>query len=77
MQINKTEMKKKTLLAAMMLATLSAGAQNLSSGIDKANMDLSVKPGTDFYRYAAGGWLKKNPLDAEHTSNGEIGRAHV
>lgn len=63
-------MKKKTLLAAMMLATLSAGAQNLSSGIDKANMDLSVKPGTDFYRYAAGGWLKKNPLDAEHTSNG-------
>lgn len=70
MQINKTEMKKKTLLAAMMLATLSAGAQNLSSGIDKANMDLSVKPGTDFYRYAAGGWLKKNPLDAEHTSNG-------
>ena len=54
----------------MMLATLSAGAQNLSSGIDKANMDLSVKPGTDFYRYAAGGWLKKNPLDAEHTSNG-------
>lgn len=54
----------------MMLATLSAGAQNLSSGIDKANMDLSVKPGTDFYRYAAGGWLKKNPLDAEHTDNG-------
>lgn len=70
MQINKTEMKKKTLLAAMMLATLSAGAQNLSSGIDKANMDLSVKPGTDFYRYAAGGWLKNNPLDAEHTDNG-------
>lgn len=63
-------MKKKTLLAAMMLATLSAGAQNLSSGIDKANMDLSVKPGTDFYRYAAGGWLKNNPLDAEHTDNG-------
>lgn len=70
MQINKTEMKKKTLLAAMMLATLSTGAQNLSSGIDKANMDLSVKPGTDFYRYAAGGWLKNNPLDAEHTDNG-------
>lgn len=63
-------MKKKTLLAAMMLATLSAGAQNLSSGIDKANMDLSVKPGTDFYRYAAGGWMKNNPLDAEHTDNG-------
>lgn len=54
----------------MMLATLSAGAQNLSSGIDKANMDLSVKPGTDFYRYAAGGWMKNNPLDAEHTDNG-------
>ena len=48
----------------------AACAQNLSSGIDKANMNLDVKPGMDFYEYAAGGWLKTHPLDAEHPTNG-------
>ncbi len=52
-----------------MVAT-AACAQNLSSGIDKANMNLDVKPGADFYEYAAGGWLKTHPLDAEHPTNG-------
>lgn len=63
-------MKKRTLIAACLLAAMSAGAQSQVSGIDKKNMDLSVKPGTDFYKYAAGGWLKSHPLDAEHTNNG-------
>ena len=27
--------------------------------IDPANMDLSVKPGDDFFEYANGGWLKQ------------------
>ena len=63
-------MKKRTLIAACLLAAMSAGAQSQASGIDKKNMDLSVKPGTDFYQYAAGGWLKSHPLDAEHTNNG-------
>lgn len=63
-------MKKRTLIVACLLAAMSAGAQSQVSGIDKKNMDLSVKPGTDFYQYAAGGWLKSHPLDAEHTNNG-------
>lgn len=63
-------MKKRTLIAACLMAAMSAGAQSQVSGIDKKNMDLSVKPGTDFYQYAAGGWLKSHPLDAEHTNNG-------
>ena len=63
-------MKKRTLIAACLLAAMSAGAQSQVSGIDKKNMDLSVKPGTDFYQYAVGGWLKSHPLDAEHTNNG-------
>lgn len=63
-------MKKRTLIAACLLVAMSAGAQSQVSGIDKKNMDLSVKPGTDFYQYAAGGWLKSHPLDAEHTNNG-------
>jgi len=62
-------MKKRTLIAACLLAGMSVNAQNFSSGIDKKNMNLNVKPGTDFY-HAAGGWLKSHPLDAEHTSNG-------
>lgn len=69
-------MKKRTLVAACLMAAMATNAQNLSSGIDKKNMDLSVKPGTDFYQYAAGGWLKNNPLDAEHTSNGAFTDLH-
>ena len=63
-------MKKRTLIAACWLAAMSANAQSQVSGIDKKNMNLNVKPGTDFYQYAAGGWLKSHPLDAEHTNNG-------
>lgn len=29
------------------------------------NMDPSVSPGTDFYRYAAGNWVKNNPVPAD------------
>ena len=63
-------MKKRTLIAACLLAAMSANAQSQVSGIDTKNMNLNVKPGTDFYQYAAGGWLKSHPLDAEHTNNG-------
>lgn len=63
-------MKKRTLIVTCLLAGMSVNAQNFSSGIDKKNMNLNVKPSTDFYQYAAGGWLKSHPLDAEHTSNG-------
>ena len=63
-------MKTKTLLVSFSMVATAACAQNLSSGIDKANMNLDVKPGADFYEYAAGGWLKTHPLDAEHPENG-------
>lgn len=35
--------------------------------IDKSNMDLSVKPGDNFYLYANGNWLKNNPVPASKT----------
>ncbi|WP_205702955.1 M13 family metallopeptidase [Botryobacter ruber] len=35
-------------------------------------MDLSVKPGDDFYRYANGIWLKTNPVPAKETRWGSF-----
>lgn len=64
-------MKKKMLFMSLALCASSAFAQTApSSGIDPKNLDTSIRPGNDFYHYAAGGWLKSHPLDAEHTSNG-------
>jgi putative endopeptidase len=48
--------------ALFALASFSAYAQNASTpdahGIAVANMDRSVKPGDDFFRYANGEWIK-------------------
>ena len=64
-------MMKKSFLFGLLLCAMGAFAQsNLASGIDLKNLDTSVKPGDDFYHYAAGGWLKTHPLDAEHVQNG-------
>ena len=60
-------MKLKTILPTLALACGTAWAQPAQvSGIDKANMDLTANPGTDFYQYATGGWRKAHPLTAEY-----------
>ena len=43
-------MKSKLVMIAMTILGIASPsqAQELKSGIDKANMDLSVKPGDDF-----------------------------
>ncbi|WP_036776496.1 M13 family metallopeptidase [Pontibacter actiniarum] len=35
-------------------------------------MDLSVKPGDDFYTYASGAWIKSNPVPAKETRWGSF-----
>ncbi len=40
--------------------------------IDRANMDLSVKPGDNFFEYANGAWLKNNTIPAKETSWGSF-----
>jgi len=38
--------------------------------LNAANMDTTVKPGDDFYRFANGNWLKNNPIPAEYSRYG-------
>jgi putative endopeptidase len=38
-------------------------------GVDLSTRDLSVRPGDDFQRYAAGKWLDANPIPADKSSN--------
>ncbi|MBQ2165023.1 MAG: M13 family metallopeptidase [Muribaculaceae bacterium] len=45
-------------------------AKSEKHGLSRADMDLTVNPGDDFYRYAGGGWMKANPLTAEYSSYG-------
>jgi putative endopeptidase len=40
--------------------------------IDPANMDLSVKPGDNFYLYANGNWIKNTPIPASKTRWGSF-----
>ncbi|MBQ5662825.1 MAG: M13 family metallopeptidase [Bacteroidaceae bacterium] len=44
----------------------------MESKIDKTNLDVTLKPGDDFYEYANGGWMKKNPLTAEYARYGQF-----
>jgi putative endopeptidase len=53
-------------------AGFSANAQTIKKFIDPANMDLSVKPGDDFYTYASGTWIKNNPVPAKETRWGSF-----
>ncbi len=69
-------MKKITMVAALAVAALAADAQAPAAaqgavhGVNKADMDMSVRPGDDFYQYAGGGWLKANPMKPEYSSYG-------
>ena len=69
-------MKKITMAAALAVAALAADAQAPAAaqgavhGVNKADMDMSVRPGDDFYQYAGGGWLKANPMKPEYSSYG-------
>ena len=40
--------------------------------IDSSNMNLSVKPGQNFYDYANGDWIKNNPIPPSKTSWGSF-----
>lgn len=63
-------------LLAVFLAAAGAGPvlagsdQGTVRGIDPADMDLTVDPGVDFYRFANGGWLDRTAIPADAGSYG-------
>ena len=68
----------RTFVKTLFVGAIATGALAFTTDnkdpkyIDPANMDLSVKPGDNFYLYANGGWLKKNPIPASKTRWGSF-----
>ena len=70
-------MKLKTIFSIMALTSMSLGTmaqQPLSSGLSLDDLNTTVKPADDFYEYACGGWMKKNPLPAAYSRFGSFDR---
>jgi putative endopeptidase len=56
-----------TALHSQSTAAVTNGAAH---GIAVSNLDPSVKPGDDFYRYANGGWIARTPIPADRAGIG-------
>ena len=72
-------MRHRLALLVLALVLTLAGAAHAAEeaayvtndrGLDRRNMDLSVSPCVDFYQYANGGWLGRNPIPADQSSWG-------
>ena len=64
---------KKILLAITTVAFIIScnnKSDSVKPDILAANMDSTIKPGEDFFEYANGGWLKKNPIPGEQSAWG-------
>ncbi|MDE6190611.1 MAG: M13 family metallopeptidase [Muribaculum sp.] len=60
---------KYILISLAIISTYNMNAEE-KRGVDRANLDMSVAPQTDFYDYACGGWMKANPLKPEFARYG-------
>jgi putative endopeptidase len=68
------------VILAVAAFTVDTGKKNAGGPpakfIDPANMDLSVKPGDDFFEYANGTWIKQNAIPAKETRWGSFNILH-
>lgn len=65
-------MRRVPTVALFVLVAVSCGQQAppLTSGIELANMDTSVRPQDDFFRYVNGTWLETTEIPADRTNAG-------
>lgn len=70
-------MKKVTYLLIAITVMIGINACNevsqektMTKAIDKENMDTTVKPGENLFKYANGGWIKSNPIPDEYSQYG-------
>jgi putative endopeptidase len=71
--MNKKNLKSYFAVLGIVAASYSSFAQQVPKKlIDPANMDLTVKPGDNFYEYANGTWMKNNPVPAKETRWGSF-----
>ena len=58
-------------VVVLLLPALSqTPAQPETHGIAVAHMDVTVKPGVDFYAYTNGGWLKRTEIPPDRAAVG-------
>jgi putative endopeptidase len=51
-------------------ASPASADDSAAHGFDLANLDRSVSPCDDFFKFATGGWIKSHPIPADHASWG-------
>jgi len=61
---------KISILAAAVLMASCAKKEELTSGINKKNMDTKVRPGDNFANYVNGTWYKTSKIPADKASYG-------
>ncbi len=70
-------MKKLFLYSLIAFTMVSTGCKDKSGdqtkkGLDMANLDTKAIPGTDFFRFATGGWSDANPIPDEFSRYGSF-----
>lgn len=58
------------VVATIAWANFYTKEKTIMAGIKLENMDMTVKPGDDFYAYANGGWQKRNPIPDDYSRFG-------
>lgn len=58
------------VVASLTFAFFYTKEKSMNTGIKLQDMDLTVKPGDDFYDFATLGWRKNNPIPADYSRYG-------